>query len=70
MPETKKQKKFYVMWTYIGNYGGPYERWATSAEEAGESVRQGFSQDFRDKGTVYVFGSRPRKVIKGPKASS
>jgi hypothetical protein len=62
-------KKFYVMWTYIANFGGPYERWADTPQAAAESVRQGFSKDFRDKGTVYVFDAAPVLVVKGDKVT-
>lgn len=59
--------KYYLMWTYIANFGGPWERWANTPEEAVEHLRLGFSQDFRDKGTVYVFDTPPILTVKPSK---
>lgn len=60
-------KKFYVMWTYIGNYGGPWEREANTAEEAGRSVIRGMSGDvsgdFARKAKLYVFDTPPSAII-------
>ena len=54
--------KFWVMWTYLGNYGGPWVREASSAEVAGKMVVDEFSQDFAERGVVYVFDSEPTIV--------
>lgn len=50
---------YHVMWTYIGNYGGPYKREADSPEGAARSVIRGFSDDFGAKAKLYVFDSPP-----------
>ncbi len=52
-------KDFWVMWTYVGNYGGPYHRPAKDAASAGQSVIDGFSPDFSARGVVYVFDTKP-----------
>ncbi len=58
--DTPAKKTFWIMWTYVGNYGGP-SRWdgATTAEEAAKQVSDGLSRDFRARGRIYVFDSPP-----------
>ncbi len=61
-------KKFYVMWTYVANYGGPWEREGKSAEDVGLSVVRGFSDDFAERCKVFVFESMPSFVYEGSKS--
>jgi hypothetical protein len=60
-------KKYWVFWTYIANYGGPWEHEAESAEHAAEKVVQGFSEDFAKRGSVFVFDHPPVFTRKGEK---
>ena len=55
--------EYFVIWTYIANYGKMVVH-ATNQHEAAEKVRAGFSDDFRKRGTIYVFDSPPK--IFGP----
>ena len=53
-------RKFWVIWTYIGNHcEKPWTRHGDSAEEVLEEVLNGFSEDFRKRGKVYVFDKEP-----------
>jgi hypothetical protein len=51
-------KRYLVMWTYIANYGKMYVE-AESAEEAMKRFLLGFSEDFRERGSVYIFENDP-----------
>jgi len=58
-------KKFWVMWTYLGNYAEKlWQVEAESAEAAARKVSLGFSEDFQKKGTVYVFTAPPACVLR------
>lgn len=54
-------KKWFVIWTYIANYG---KMWvdAETAEQAAKKVVAGFSEDFAKRGKVYVFDKAPSFV--------
>lgn len=52
-------KKYYVIWTYIGNYSDVKEVDAESASEAAQKVTWTFSADFQKKAHVYVFDREP-----------
>lgn len=57
---------YYVLGTYLGNYSErPWEMMAKSLEQAADNLRHFFSQDFRAKGTVYVFDTPPVLTVKG-----
>lgn len=47
-------KKWFVIWTYVANYG---KMWvdAETAEQAAQTVVRAFSEDFARRGNVYVF---------------
>lgn len=48
------------MWTYVANHSAkPYKMMAKSAEEAGNVFLKGFHEDFRKRGTLFVFDSPP-----------
>ena len=51
--------KFYVMWTYIGNYSPLSEVYADSAEDAVKMETRFFSDDFHKKANIYVFDKPP-----------
>lgn len=53
--------KFTVVWHYIANYG-VVQLEAPSAERAIESVRLGFSEDFRLKANLFAFVGEPVAV--------
>ncbi len=52
-------KDFYVIWTYIGNYSKVQKIEAKDELEAAERATYCFSNDFKQKGTVYVFDRSP-----------
>lgn len=55
-------KTFYVFWTYIANYGYSQIE-ARDEEHAAKIIYDGFSDDFRQKGEVYVFDKPPVFLI-------
>lgn len=63
-------KKWFVMWTYVNNFAWPYELSAPDAVAAAKKVIDGFSEDFKVKGTVYVFDSPPVIVRGGPMSTT
>lgn len=59
------KRKYWVLWTYIGNYSDhPIEVTGTSPEDAIDSAVGFFSADFQAKATVYVFDHAPVMVRK------
>ena len=52
-------RKFYVIWTYLANYGVMDNVEAETAELAARRGVLGFSEDFARKGKVYVFDDEP-----------
>lgn len=46
-------KSYFVIWTYIANYGTMTIE-AASPHAAAERVYNGFSDDFRARGTIHV----------------
>ena len=52
-------KEYFVIWTYIANYGVMKNYSASSPEDCARRVAIGFSEDFQKKGKVYVFDSPP-----------
>jgi hypothetical protein len=65
-------KNYFVVWTYIANYG---QQWiaAKSPKEAADKLILGFSKDFEHRATIYVFDKEPdylRSPQKAPKPSS
>lgn len=56
-------KKFWVMWTYSGNYSSLMEIEASSGREAGEKATKYFSADFHRRGNIYVFDRPPAYQI-------
>ncbi len=56
---------FWVMWTYLGNYSDePYKLKAESAQKAADVFLNGFSEDFRKKGSVFVFDKPPVLTVR------
>lgn len=60
-------KTYIIYWTYVANYGGPMRRHAESPEEALQIVYDGFSDDFRERGSVTIFDCEPVLVVKDGK---
>lgn len=58
-------KFYFVVWTYIANYGVIEKYLAYNSQDAANRIREGFSEDFRLKGKVYVFEDAPSSVIAG-----
>ena len=52
-------RKFWVIWTYIGNYSDCMEVQGNSAEEVAKSLMDFYSADFRKRGNIYVFDKEP-----------
>lgn len=53
-------KTYYVLWTYIANHSSRiWKIRAASSDAAKQHIIRGFSDDFRTKGTVYVFDRPP-----------
>lgn len=52
-------KKFWIMWTYFANYGGPILVGAETPDEAVKFVSSAYSEDFKERADVYVFDSPP-----------
>ena len=52
-------KDYYVIWTYITNYGVIQQYPGKSPEDVARKVVAGFSEDFALRGKVYVFENPP-----------
>ncbi len=53
-------KTFYVLWTYIANHSERiYQVQAETAEKARDFILEVYSDDFKQKGRVYVFDQLP-----------
>jgi hypothetical protein len=57
-----KNKKYWVLWTYVANYSSLVEVDAESGEDAADKVTGFFSKDFQQKASVYVFDREPSFV--------
>lgn len=55
-------KKFWILWTYVANYG-QFECMAKDAKEAADKLYSCFSADFKARGTIYVFEGNPKLLI-------
>jgi hypothetical protein len=62
-------KTFYVLWTYVANFSRLHEVQGESAEAVAENLLNGFSGDFREKATIYVFDRPPAFTYTPPKKS-
>jgi len=52
-------KKFYVIWTYIGNYSNVMELFGNTAEDILKSLYGFYSEDFKKKANIYIFENPP-----------
>jgi hypothetical protein len=52
-------RTYYVIWTYAANYSKVMPIQAASAQQAAQAATSLFSDDFREKGSVYVFDTPP-----------
>jgi hypothetical protein len=64
----KTPKKYWVLWTYLANHSErPIEVEAETALHACQLATSIFSDDFKQKGTVYVFDTAP-VFVRRPRA--
>ena len=56
------KKTYWVIWTYVADYGGPIRIAAHSAREAVEILRAGFGDDIRKKVKIYVWDTFPVRI--------
>lgn len=56
-------RDYWVMWTYIANYGGPTRVKAESPKAAAKHIYDCYSEDFKKKGVVIVFDNEPALVV-------
>lgn len=54
--------KFFVLWTYIGNYSKLIEVRADTPLEAINTVTWLYGKDFQEKASIYVFDKKPAFV--------
>lgn len=58
-------KDFWILWTYLGNHcNSPFKYHGEDPQEAVDVLNSYFSEDFKEKATIYVFDCPPILTVR------